>query len=126
MASIGGYNVLVVQGPYQPRGMATERIERPGVDGTAFREKGIRGTPFQITTMVDCDDAPDLAALLLNYAALQGTLVTVVDDLGTSWTNVMVLGVQPVSARAIGTSAGGLSTSAGTLATVRWTLQATE
>jgi len=126
MASIGGYSMIFVSGPVGRPGMATERIERPGVDGTAFREQGLRCEPFMMTSIVDLDDAADVAAELDLYAALKGTLVTVIDDHGSTWTNVMVLDVQPVETKTIGVSAGGLATTPTKLVTARWTLQATE
>jgi len=126
MASIAGYTMLFVTGPIGRPGMATEPITRPGVDGSAFREVGLRCEPFLMTSLMDLEDAADVAAELNLYAALKGSLVTVVDDHGSTWTNVMVLDVQPIQTQTIGVSAGGLATTPTKLITARWTLQATE
>jgi len=126
MSSIGGKTVLFVQGTLDTPGMVTEPLTRPGVDGVAFREQGSRSKPTEMVSIVDVDDAAGVVAEIAAYKALQGTLVTVVDDRGSTTANVMVIEVQPVGARAIGPSVGGVSTSAGLLLTCRWTLQTTE
>ena len=57
MASIGSISFITIKGSLFPMAMATEPLERPGVDGVAFREVGLRGAPLNVTTYVDVDDA---------------------------------------------------------------------
>ena len=126
MAAIGDISFITIKGTPRPMGMETEPLTRPGVDGTAFRELGTRGQPFQVTTIVDVDDAADAKTALESYAALRATLVTLTDDLGNSWANVMVIDVEPIEVKAVESGVGGLSQTGGVLVSARWTLQCTE
>ena len=95
MSAIGAYTFLQMTGPQVPaRAAAVEVIERPGVDGSAFREEAQKVPELILNTLAA---ATTLAAANLacdNYALLKGTLVTVVDQLGRTVPYVMVLDVR--------------------------------
>ena len=76
----------------------------------------------EMISMVDVDDEAAVETAIANYKALQGTLVTVADDLDNETENVLVLDVAPVSARRIATAVGKLSTSANYMLVCRWML----
>ena len=59
-----------------------------------------------------------------NYTAAQGTSVTVVDEFGITWNNVMVLGVTDISIQAVSTSVGGPA-NATHIVRARWLMRTT-
>jgi len=126
-ASIGGYGFIRLRG--RLRGMAERlaEITRPNVDGQAYRKSGKRAPVSSMESLVDIDTAENADALALNYEALKGTLVTVVDDLGIETQNVAVLDVDVSAARAVTGAGGGLCESGSNyLVRATWSLQVTE
>jgi hypothetical protein len=105
MSSIGAYNFVSIKGPPIPSlAVAMAPIKRAGVDGSAFRRdaKGVPEIILQATSWAVSETlaltSPDL------YAALVGSLVTVVDDLGRTVNNVMVLACQVTRISRLGVS----------------------
>ena len=128
-ASIGGKSVIAITGAIgRADGLTVAEITRPGVDGHAFREQGKRGAAFQVITTADFADAATAEAELAIYKALQGTLVTVVENDATSHANLCVLSVDLVAKRPVAAIAGGLVADGGgtVLLVCRWVLQPTE
>jgi len=125
--SIGGNNMLDLTGAVVPAtGQTVEDITRAGVDGTAYRQIGKRGPPFTMTSLVDVQTTAAAATLDGTYKALQGTLVTVVDCVGNSWSNVAVLDVSPIRIQAVTCATAGKSgANPGCLVSATWTLQCT-
>jgi len=94
MSSIGALSFINMIGPQLPAlASHIEAINRPGVDGEAFREnaKKVEGIQVQTTTWVVSSALANAA--IDNYSALKGSLVTVIDDNGRTVNNVMVLDV---------------------------------
>lgn len=112
MASIGAETFAVMRGTPQPGGPSLEDITRANADNTALRELAARTGPFQVETTVDVALAADVKTKIEAYQALHGTIVTLVDGMGVTWTNVAVLAVQSRGAAAIGI-VGGLTVAAG-------------
>jgi len=81
-----------------------EPIDRPGVDGEAFRQNANKVAAIEIFTKqwVTTLTAANLA--IDYYSALKGYTVTVVDDLGRTINNVMVLDVRVNAVQTILTS----------------------
>lgn len=109
MAAIGAITVDIMRGLPDPYGDELEQIERTGVDGSAFFIKGARAAPRQIETVetfVKASTTPQ--AKLQAYLALKGTIVTLTDAHGTSWTNILIADVSatvsPVAAVSGGTA----------------------
>lgn len=126
MASIGGYTQITIRGAVDTgAGENLENITRPHVDGIAFRKIGKRGRPVEVVTVVDVASGSAAKTEFENYEALQGTLITVVDDAANSWANVAVLSVHRAGIRAVTTPVGGVRGGAWLLR-CRWTLQHTE
>lgn len=104
----------------------TELIQRPGVDGTGMIQLGLKGDPFQLSSMVDVDTFANAQALRLNYKSIVGNGLYVVICAGTNYYNPLghkyyVLGVQAEASR-IGKSAGGLVGGAQAKVEAIWTL----
>lgn len=92
-------------GPKIPQ-LATkvETISRDGIDGEAFRSNAKKvpdvtlQTVATASTLAEANLAPD------SYAAIIGTQVTVIDDLGRTVSNVMILDVKVTSVRILSIS----------------------
>ena len=126
MSSIGGHSVISAKGAINPQGERLEDTTRPGVDGVSYRRIGKKSESFQLRTFTDAASAAAAKALVATtYKGLQGTLVTVVDDMGNTWNNVAVLAVDPVSVKGVNTPVGGVVGGV-VLLECLWTLQATE
>lgn len=125
MASIGGRTVLRLKGIIEPAtGEKLQDITRPGVDGVAYRKVGKRASRTQLTTIVDLASG-NVETEIDEYKALEGTLVTIVDEAGITWSNVAVLMVRPLPIRRVASSVGGIN--GGTrILTCQWVVQATE
>ena len=94
MASIGGYTVDVLRGTPQLSGIELRVKAKAGVDGESFLDVGWRGRNFEIETLTGNNAEQILTNLKMAYNALKGSLVTVVDHHGQSWTNLMVMNVE--------------------------------
>ena len=126
MSSIGGIDVLTITGGIVPgTGENLQDITRPRVDGVGLRKLGKKGRPFSVTTFADMDTAAETKTVMESYKAKQGTLVTVVDDMGQSFTNVAVLDVTPNPPTRGLTASGGLTAGEYVLSCV-WLLHLTE
>ena len=101
-AAIGSFTFVSIKGPQVPAlAVAMSPIDRAGVDGTAFRQDARKVPEIQLeATAVAADLAAANIACDL-YAALVGTLTTIVDDLGRSVGSVAVLGVLVFDVRAL-------------------------
>lgn len=98
-----------------PPGELTENVTRPGVDGTALRKRGTRGTGYRLVGQADVASNVDRRSLLENAALLKGQIVTVTDDHLEDWTDVVIQDVRPQSSNAMGTPVGGLKAGTGTI-----------
>lgn len=75
-------------------GVQSRDIGRPTVPGAAFIRGGFRGEARAVNAMAACGNSPGLATTMLAINDLRGRLVTLTDDHGISWANVMVLDAQ--------------------------------
>jgi len=130
MASIsvdGGasWDFISLRGTIAAQGEQVEEITRPNVDGHAYAKRGKRGLVMRMRSAADGDDAAGLQTTLVGYKALEGSLVTVIDDFENEWENVLVLEVTPVRQMRLAAAAGGL-TAGLYLIECDWTLQHTE
>ena len=92
MSYIGAIEFIKIEGPKIPQlAIRVETIDREGVDGEAFRSNANKVPEITVRTVQIVSSlsvanlAPD------SYASLIGTYVTVIDDLGRTVYNVMVL-----------------------------------
>jgi len=123
IAYIGAYNFLTLRGSINVMQERLEEFTRPGVDGMSFQAVGERAEVSQLQTVRDLAYASSAASMMSSYKALVGDVVTIVDDDGVSWYNMLVLKVMQVSNEKIIGSVGGLVSGALALQTVNWEVQ---
>lgn len=123
MPAINSIPFISLRGLVQPITMALEDISRPGVDGQAFRQMALRSPPFEMLGVVDCDDFAAARSLIQNLGELQGGTVSVTDDFGSTFDNVMLLRVAPEQTRPALIAVGGVSSGKGAILTVRLQMQ---
>ncbi len=124
MSTIGGYTVLTLTGPQiVPTAETVEDISRAAQDGHAYRTMGKRAPAVQVRTFMDFATATSAQTIVASYRALQGTLITVVDDHSVTTTSVMVEAVENIQIRRVAKSAGGTANATQTV-TALWTLRA--
>ena len=124
MASIGGHNFITIKGQINGFHERLETFDRPGVNGTSFRAIGTRAEISNIESTVDLPYQASAANQLAAYRNMVSTVVTVVDDHGVSWSNMLILSVREVSARTIIKGHGGYYTNPAILHVVAWEIQA--
>jgi len=124
-SSIGGYTMITVRGTPQPAGMVLADITRANVDGHAYQEQGYHAAPEFLTSIVDLTTAAGVKTEIEGYKALQATLVTIVDDLGNSWTNVAILSVRTSGGKYVACPVGGVN-GGNYLLSAQWQVQHTE
>ena len=122
--TIGGKTVKLLTHNLDPMGEQSEDITRRGVSGCAVTKIGKRSEHSRAVTKVDIvDDQAEFTA----YKALETTLITIVDNHGKTYNNVLVHKVRKTSARKINTIVGGVSgQDSAYLLVCEWTLQCTE
>jgi len=80
---------------------AVEVIDRPGVDGYANRDNALKAEEIQVRTLEGINQLNDANDIADTYAALKGQRVTVVDDLGRSVEEVLVVDVRVLSVQTV-------------------------
>lgn len=114
---------MTISGEPPVPGTLVEDITRPGMPGTALLELGWGGEPRDIFTLTDYRDGAYLQAGVFAMKAYQGAIVSMVDDRGTTWSNLHVQRVEIDSVMAVSKLVGGVN--GGTpalLLKMRWTL----
>jgi len=97
-SSIGTFEFLQMQGPQIPLlASAVEIIDRPGTDGVASRVDALKAEEITIYTVEGVVNLATAQNKADDYAALKGELVTVIDDLGRSVQEVLVVDVRVIS-----------------------------
>lgn len=110
---------IALKGVVDPPGEVVEAIQRPGVAGTIFRTLASKGSEFELIGIADFTSEGNAKAGVIAYKGLQGTLCTITDDHGQSWTGYMCLNVVSNGWKAGATARGGISNGA-YLVTSRW------
>ena len=94
MASIGEQSVYIRRGRVPAAGGRAELIPPlPGQDATRYRQIGLRSAESRIETVAFSTTVAAAAAAVTAYKGLQGTSVTVVDELGLTHAGVRVMDV---------------------------------
>lgn len=123
-AQIGTLNFIRMDWSRNLQGEAVRRLERPGGDGVALQKLGKRATPTRARTIVDVIDQAAIATLVSAANTYRGTIVTVVEDDGTSVSGVCVINCVKVQSRYVLTPVGGIN-GGNWLVTLDWVLQET-
>jgi hypothetical protein len=95
MASIGGQGFEIMRGHPAPQKLRTEVWQVPGIDGYGVQTLGMGDSEFPLTTITYVADNAAAEALITACAALQGTLVSITDDCGNTFTNILVKEFDP-------------------------------
>lgn len=119
--SVGAQSFIRIDGTIPKAQQTLENVTRPQVDGVAYRKNGIASPVGQIVGVVDVDTAATAEALRASYAALVGTVVTIVRE-SQSHSNYLVLDAEVLSIDYVGTAVGGL-TAGDHLVTARFDIQ---
>ncbi|HUX17415.1 MAG TPA: hypothetical protein VMW52_13140 [Phycisphaerae bacterium] len=126
MASIGGTSVISIHGGVDVAfGEEVEVITRPGADGLGVKTTGKRSPPSVLYSESDHATAAAAETVVGTFKAMQGTLVTIVDDHGTTCTNVLVIRCAMRGKRYVATPVGGV-TGGNVLLAMEWIVQTTE
>lgn len=105
-----------------------ERIQRPGVNGTAFTREGVKGQPFQMESGVDLQTRGQAEDLRFLYLYLQqgnqkvDLVVNSVDYASFHGVRYVVEDVSNFMIRRLGAAVGGLSYPSYYYLTATWTL----
>ena len=94
MASVGGISVYSIRGRVDGAQERVEVIGNENVDGLAALKTGVRGEPFELRSMVFTNSTALIGTIENSYRAIVGSVVSVVDDHGVTWTNLLVLRVK--------------------------------
>ena len=126
MPSIGSFNFIRLRGGPNPTAEVPQEITRPNLDGHAYRKFGKRGARDLYTSTVDVATG-SIKTTIDGYRALQGTLVTLTDEAGSVYNNVMVIAVNVASPFIVHNCVGGeASGNDRYVLQARWELQHTE
>lgn len=109
MSAIGGIAVFSITGEPDLPGFTSETITRANVAGVAFRLNGKRGKPFELVITRDVLNETVGAVYQLAMKALEGTVITFVNDRGTTYVNYYCHKVEHVSEIPLLGSVGGVS-----------------
>ena len=117
---IGAITFDIFQGDIQVPAEAVQSLDRLGRDYTRTRTIGIKGRSSTVRTVsFAATTAAGLTLTKTTYPAAKGTIITVVDSLNNSFTNVVVMDVAITGFKEVYTNAGPK-----TRVSAEWTLMA--
>lgn len=88
------YSFITFDGVPQLASYEVKEIEEnPGAAGVAYNVIGFKGPEFEVVSITGATDTSAVSAAIIAYNALKSSIVTVVDDLGISWTNILIIDV---------------------------------
>lgn len=122
------FEFISLRGQGQTMGQTVEIIDRPGVDGQAYRQIGLRGRIYHLIGIVDVDSNEEgIDAYVDMVQDCQGQILPgVFDDYGGEADNVMCLEVNKVDQRAVAGGTPVIGTDPASLLYVQFILQNTE
>ena len=95
MSFIGAFEFLRMEGPQVPKlAAAVAIIDRQGTNSIASRVDALKAEEITVYTLEGITSVTTARAAADDYAALKGTQVTIVDDMGRSVSNVLVVDVR--------------------------------
>jgi len=106
MANIGSVTCFRVIGTLPQPKMRLAVWTVPGIDGYGVQQLGNQDQPFDLSAVL-YDTIANATAFKNALCALQGQIVTIVDDLGESTNNCVILEVGQAVMEAAVTPAGG-------------------
>ena len=111
MATIGGESVFSILDPIQLTDRELVEDHRAGVDGEDYQDVGIRGKTFPIRVIGNylTPTARNAARISFRNMGINNSIITIVDDVGTAWTNLIVKSFHPTRIKNNGLSTGNRS-----------------
>lgn len=110
--AIGANLFLRLEGTLESVQPTYERVDRPGIDGMAYRALGNKAKEFQLTSLVDVDTMANAALIEAGYLGATGGVTSVVKG-GVTYGNMLVLNVGGFEKTYTAIAAGGLSSGSG-------------
>ena len=121
MPSIGGFSFITVKGAVNLSMEALEKFTRPGVNGQSYQSLGRRPEVSTFTSTVDFPFSGSARNNLLAYRIMkEAGPVTIIDDHGAVWINMLILTFRQTSARRVITATGGLFVNPYGVQVVEW------
>ena len=99
MATVGGYTCNFVRGTFRALKARGEVWQTPGVNGYGAHVLGT-GDADWVCTAVRYETAANVETWLRTIEALQYSTITIVDDYGVTYTNLMVTRVESMQKEA--------------------------
>lgn len=112
MSSIIGiatYSFIRMEGAVPLAGEILTRMLRKGVAGVAYVSISWHGEPGQVVCQSGWANAAAAASAKIGHKGLQGQVVSVVDDWGITWTNLVCVDARNVMEEPLVTGVGTLS-----------------
>ena len=123
-AWIGAYNFIALHGSINGMQERLEEISRPGIDGVSFRAIGERADVSNLQTERDMLLKSSRKIQLAAYESLVGgSPVTIIDNQGNVWNNMIVRSVSEVRFFENISATGGLETNPQAFQKVNWEVQ---
>lgn len=115
MAQIGAYSVYSISGVPEQMGMGHKVSSRPGVNGYDIVLLGGRSEPSALVVKHDFTSAGNMKAGVVSLMGLKGQVVSVSDDFGNVWSNLLVERVVVKSAQRVTHAVGGFNAGVGSV-----------
>lgn len=93
--TVGSIEFLTIGFPGKVPGEKVQTYTRPGVAGVAVEKQGVKGDPARWAAFRDVLTAAAAKAHIEACISLKGSIVTVVDDTGESWTEIVIVECMP-------------------------------
>lgn len=97
MPSLDSHDFITLRGESQQQASQVAVISRDGIDGVRARLQAKRAEPSRYVGIIDTENVAAAEAKRVALSGLQGSVVTLTDDLGTEFTNVLVLLARPIA-----------------------------
>lgn len=122
VSQIGSYGFVSLVGtPAQLMGDKLDVIHRPGIDGAFVVRTGAFSRGAELTSIESCTKS-EVESHSESYQALVGTVVTIYDAQGNSYTNQLVCEFVVENVFAISKPVGSLGASDDAMMICRWTV----
>jgi hypothetical protein len=109
VAGIGGVTCDFVKGTSKPLRQALDVWTVPGVNGVGALKLGFQDSEFRFVCVL-YDTHANVVTWSGNLGALQGQIVSAVDDQGATHSNLLVVSVSPVQRTAVRGAGGSIDT----------------
>jgi hypothetical protein len=96
---IGSIAVNIIRGVPPQLRYRVDTWQVPGIDGYGAMNIGLGDAEFDLLAIVYCDSNDDANGLIVQFTQLQGTIITVFDDFGDEYVNILPVHVDTVNCK---------------------------